>query len=137
MHTAQYQRIVRASALYDLIVTLPFVTPWSFQIIHQLLEQLAPTPAFSSTHVLFVNLFGSIVIVWSLLRLRHPEPLFGLYDSMGRGLFSFWFIYHLLTGNIHPVTWLFAAFEICWGVVQLYGYLRLYPHTDHMTHEHA
>jgi len=128
MNIIQYQKIVRASALYDLIVTLPFVTPWSFAVVHELLGRLAPTPAFVPTHLLFVNLFGSIVIVWSILRLRHPEPLFGLYDSLGRAFFSFWFLYYLLNAGINPVTWLFAVFEICWGIIQLYGYVRLTTH---------
>ncbi|WP_395400152.1 hypothetical protein [Pseudoduganella sp. UC29_106] len=34
MKTETYSRIVRASALYDLIVTLPFATPWTFAIAH-------------------------------------------------------------------------------------------------------
>ena len=32
--TAQYRRLVQGSAWYDLIVTVAFVTPWSFAALH-------------------------------------------------------------------------------------------------------
>lgn len=126
MKTAQYQKIVRASAIYDFIVTLPFVTPWTFQLVYQTLNSISPTPAFAPTHSLFVNLFGSIVIVWSMLRIRHPEPIYGFYDSLGRALFSTWFIYYLVVYGIHPITKIFAALEVFWFIVQAYGFWQLH-----------
>ncbi len=121
----QYRKIVRASAVYDFVVTAPFVTPWSFAIVHDTLSQIAPTPAFEPTHLLFVNLFGSIVIVWSILRIRNPQPIYGFYDSIGRALFSTWFLYYLILYHINPITWIFAVFEILWFIVQFYGFMKI------------
>lgn len=125
MNTLQYRKIVKASAIYDVIFTLPFVTPWTFQLVHQALNAIAPVPPFAPTHMLFVNLFGSIVIVWSILRIKHPEPIYGFYDSIGRALFSTWFIYYLVVYGIHPVTKIFAVLEVFWFVIQAYGFWRL------------
>ena len=33
----QYRTLVRASGWYDLLVTLAFVTPWSFMALHGLM----------------------------------------------------------------------------------------------------
>jgi hypothetical protein len=121
----RYGRIVRASAIYDLLVTAPFATPWTFDLVHKLLGQLAPVAPFGPVHVLFANLLGSIVVVWSLLRIRDPQPIYGLYDSLGRALFFTWQVYFLVLHHITPIVWLFAVFEFGWFGVQLYGYWLL------------
>ena len=121
----QYRKIVRASAIYDLVVTAPFVTPWSFALVHYFLNLIAPEPVFEPTHRLFVNLFGSIVIVWSILRIRNPLPIYGFYDSMGRLLFFTWFIYYLVGYGINPITWIFAIFEFLWFAIQIYGFMKI------------
>ena len=127
MNIMQYQKVVKASALYDLIFTLPFVTPWTFQLLYKILNAISPIPHFDPTHILFVNLFGSIVIVWSILRIRHPLPLYGFYDSIGRLLFSTWFFYNIIFYQTHPILVLFAILEILWFVIQAYGYWRTTP----------
>ena len=124
MNIMQYQKIVRTSALYDFIVTLPFVTPWTFQVLHKALNAISPLPHFEPTHILFVNLFGSIVIVWSILRIRYPLPLYGFYDSMGRFLFSTWFFYNIYFYKTHPIIMIFAILEVLWFFIQAYGYWR-------------
>ncbi len=121
----QYRKIVRASAIYDLVVTAPFVTPWSFAIVQYFLNIISPVPTFEPMHMLFVNLFGSIVIVWAILRIRDPQPIYGFYDSIGRALFSMWFIYYLVLYSINPVTWIFAIFEIFWFAIQAYGFFKI------------
>ncbi|AXI03490.1 hypothetical protein [Aquirhabdus parva] len=125
MINTQYRKIVRASAIYDLLVTAPFATPWTFAVVYQLLNMIAPVPPFEPTHILFVNLFGSIVLVWSILRIRDPQPIYGFYDSIGRALFSIWFFYYLIRYDINPVTWIFAVLELSWFVIQAYGFIRL------------
>ena len=35
-------------------------------------------------HLFFVSLMGTIVTVWSLLRLWRPEPVLGAMDTLGR-----------------------------------------------------
>jgi hypothetical protein len=73
-------------------------------------------------HVMFANLLGSIVIVWSILRIRNPEPIYGLYDGVARGLFLAWMLYYLLAMNGSPLVWFFTFFEIVFGITQCYGY---------------
>jgi hypothetical protein len=123
LHIATYRHIVRASAIYDLLVTAPFATPWSFAFIHARLGELnqmlggAPLPAFTPFHVLFACLLGSVVLVWSVLRIRDPQPLYGRYDGVARLLFTTWMIWSLhATGA--PLLWLFIVPELAWGIVQ-------------------
>jgi hypothetical protein len=121
-HTA-YLRIVRASAWYDLIVTAPFFTPWTFAFAHAQLSALngqlggAPLPAFDPFHTLFVCLMGSIVLIWTLLRLRAPSVTLGRYDGAGRLLFSLWMAWALAATGA-PLLWLFVVPEFAWGALQ-------------------
>jgi len=125
MRERDYRRLVRSSAVYDLVATAGFATPWTFDILHRLLSQISPLPPFQAAHVLIANLLGSIVIVWATLRLARPEPVFGLFDSFSRGLFFIWQLYYLLVMNGAPFVWFFAAFELAFLVSQAYGYWRL------------
>lgn len=118
-----YLRIVRASAWYDLVVTAPFFTPWSFAFARDQLSTLngqlggAALPLFDPFHALFVCLLGAIVLVWSVLRLRAPSVTLGRYDGAARLLFSLWMLWALsVTGA--PLLWLFVAPELVWGVAQ-------------------
>ena len=125
MNSETYRKIVRLSGMYDFIFTIPFVTPWSFQLLNHFLNQLSPTPTFAPIHVVFVNLFGSIVIIWSILRIRYPMAIYGAYDAAGRLLFSIWFMTYLLIHAFHPVMFIFAVFEIMWFIIQAYGFWKL------------
>lgn len=121
----RYQQLVRASALYDLIVTAPFATPWTFAHLYAALGAVGASlgtggdlPAFTPMHALFANLMGSIVLVWSVLRIRDPRVEFGVADGFGRILFASWQAYAL----VHGATWLlapFLVFEVAFGVAQL------------------
>jgi len=118
-----FRRVVFFSALYDLLLTAPFATPWSFGLVRAQLSAFnaalggAALPDFAGFHLLMANLLGSIVVVWSVLRLRHPEPRLGRYDGAARFLFSTWMAWTLqATGQ--PVLWLFLVPEFAWGVAQ-------------------
>lgn len=118
-----FRRIVRASALYDLLLTLPFATPWTFVAVHAQLSSVnlalggAALPAFEPFHILMACLMGSVVMVWSVLRLRDPQALYGRYDAVARLLFSTWMGWTWLqTGT--PLLWLFMVPEFAWFVVQ-------------------
>jgi len=120
---SQFRHVVRASAVYDLVVTAPFATPWSFAIAfgHLGAVNLAlggqPLPAFAPMHMLFALLMGSVVMVWSVLRLRGPTLQFGRYDAATRVLFSLWMAWAWMqTGE--PVLLLFIVPEASWAVVQ-------------------
>ncbi len=126
MNTSTIRTLVRASATYDLLVTAPFATPWSFAIAHGQLSAAnaalggAPLPAFGTMHILFACLLGSVVLVWSWLRLRDPQPQFATYDGSARFLFSTWMAWALAGGGL-PLVWLFLVPEFAWGAVQWYA----------------
>jgi len=123
MKTTTFRKIVLGSALYDLIVTAPFATPWSFAFAHSQLGAVnralggAELPAFTPFHVLFACLLGSVVLVWSVLRLSDPQRRYGRFDGVARLLFGTWMIWTLnATGA--PLLWLFIVPELAWGVAQ-------------------
>ncbi|ANJ74837.1 hypothetical protein K6V72_10845 [Ralstonia insidiosa] len=119
-----FLRIVRASAWYDLIVSAPFATPWTFALLHQALNALAGAlgigslPAFEPAHLLMANLMGSVVCVWSVLRLRQASVTLGRYDAVARWLFSAWQAFALMSGaTLLVVPFLIA--EVGFGLLQL------------------
>ena len=120
---SQFRRIVRASAVYDLVVTAPFATPWTFAIAFGHLTAInqalggQPLPAFGPVHMMFALLMGSIVIVWSVLRLRGPTTQLGRYDAAARALFSVWMGWAWIQTR-EPVLLLFLMPEASWAVVQ-------------------
>ena len=123
--STQYRRLVRGSAWYDLIVTAAFITPWSFAAMHGVLVSLSQIfnvpgelPPFEPTHMLMVNMLGSIVCVWAVLRIRDPQQVYGRYDAVGRFLFSAWQLYALLHGASSLLV-IFLFFELAWGVAQV------------------
>ncbi len=118
-----FRRIVRASALYDLLVTFPFATPWTFAAAHALLSAAnvrlggQALPAFEPFHILMACLMGSVVLVWSVLRLRDPQARYGRYDAAARLLFATWMGWTWLqTGT--PLLWLFIVPECAWCIAQ-------------------
>lgn len=128
----KYRRLVLVSALYDLVVTLPFATPFTARatlaIVARAHSALGfrgdPPPAFATTHVFFVALFGTVVVLWSLFRLRHPRPEVGLFDGIGRGVFALWMTWALANGASRMLLG-FLVPETLFGVAQLVGYARL------------
>lgn len=107
VETPGARRILRAGALYDLVVTLPFATPFTAKLVLDAMRALhvglglsggAP-PEFTPTHLLFVAFFGTVVTSWSYLRLRtHARVVFAL-DTVGRAFFSTWMLVTLLGGG--------------------------------------
>lgn len=80
-------------------------------------------PLFEPFHLLIGSLLGSVVLVWSVLRMLDPQPRLGRFDAAARYLFSLWMAWALVvTGQ--PVLWLFLAPELAWGVVQSLPLLR-------------
>lgn len=119
------RRVVFASALYDLVVTAPFATPWtaewvlsSIRSVHHALGLSGePLPAFTSTHLFFVALFGTIVTLWSVVRLVHPTAFNGAIDTAGRALFSSWMLWALTQGATRVVVG-FLVLELAWMFAQ-------------------
>lgn len=118
-----YRRIYRASAWYDIVVTWPYATPITFGTLWATIGGLHDTmgldalPPLNVMMVLFANFFGTVVLFWSVLRLRLDNPVLGRYDAVGRMLFSLWMVNALLHGG-SPIIWVFLVFEVCWGIAQ-------------------
>ncbi|MGY5104111.1 hypothetical protein [Streptomyces sp. 900105245] len=119
-----YLRLVRTSGWYDLVVTAGFATPWTYALVHRLLSAagdaagLGTMPALTPMQTLYANLMGSVVVVWSLLRVLRPVPEHGLLDGMARVLFSLWQAYALAHGG-PAVLWPFLVVEMSFGAAQL------------------
>jgi hypothetical protein len=119
-----FRKIVLGSAIYDLLVTAPFATPWSFAFARDQLDGInqqlggAALPAFTPFHVLFACLLGSVVLVWALLRISDPQQRFGRFDAAARLLFTTWMIWALAATGA-PLLWFFIVPELAFGVAQL------------------
>lgn len=127
---AAYIRIVRASALYDLVATAPFATPWSFAFVAGVLGALhvnlqLPGAWFvpDMMQTLFACLMGSVVVIWSLARLHLGLPILGLYDAAARLLFAFWQLNAVWHGASYLIL-AFTAVELIFFVLQLLPYRR-------------
>jgi hypothetical protein len=120
---ATFRKIVLGSAIYDMLVTAPFATPWSFAFAHTQLDSInqalggAALPAFTPFHVLFACLLGSVVLVWAALRISDPQERYGRFDGVARLLFSTWMAW-ALAATAAPLLWLFVLPELAWGVAQ-------------------
>ena len=125
------RRIIFFSALYDLIVTAPFATPWTAApLLHQLadlhgrlgLNGEVLTVA-SPLVMLYINFFGTVVLMWACLRLWQPTVLNGAVDSAGRLFFVLWMARALLAG-VSPLLGVFLVLEFLWLIVQGGAVLR-------------
>jgi hypothetical protein len=124
MKHIRFLSIVRASAWYDLLVTWPFATPWTFVWLYGSLTALAQSlalpgtlHALDATHILLANLLGSVVVVWSLARILSPSTQLGRLDGAARFLFAAWQIHAYLSGASAIVLG-FTFFELVFGVLQ-------------------
>ena len=120
----RYLRIVRASGWYDLLVTWPFVLPWTFAWLYAqlgLLAALLGLPGtmhpLDATAMLLANLLGSVVVVWSIARIAAPTLLLGRLDGVARFLFAAWQIYAVAQGA-NAIVLGFTVLEVLFGVLQ-------------------
>lgn len=127
---SRYITIVRASAWYDLLVTWPFATPWTFVWLYGSLASLAQSlglpgtmHTLDPTHVLFANMLGSVVVVWSLARLLMPSVQMGRLDGVARLLFAAWQINAFLAGA-GAIVLGFTLFELAFAVLQFWPVAR-------------
>ncbi|MGH1445179.1 MAG: hypothetical protein ACRBBO_03945 [Cognatishimia sp.] len=80
----------------------------------------APLPELDVHAVLFGNFFGSVVVIWSLARLYIGDPRMGVFDGIGRVLFSIAMINALMSG-ISPIVWGFLVPEVLFALISLFG----------------
>ena len=122
----------RAGAIYDLIVTVGFATPFTASLLFDATRWIhdafdlpgAQLPAFDAAGLMFVSMFGTAVTMWALARVLRPEPRFIAIDTAGRAAFSLWMTWALLNGQSTTVV-VFLIGEVLWLVLQLSGLLRL------------
>ncbi len=125
MNLSTAVRVIRASAVYDLVVTSAFALPWTVGVVfagigwvHGTLGLSGALPSPDSAFtVLFANLMGSLVVVWSVVRLLRPSLALGVADTCARFLFALGMASALSSGG----TGLLAGFlvaEVAWGLVQ-------------------
>ena len=124
MKQSRFLVIVRASGWYDLLVTWPFATPWTFVWLYGSLTTVASSLGLpgtvhplDATHILFANLLGSVVVVWSLARVLSPSVQLGRLDGVARLLFAAWQVNAFLSGA-SAVVLAFTLFELIFGVLQ-------------------
>jgi hypothetical protein len=118
-------QIVRGSACYDLLMTAAFMTPWTaawvfagFATLSDALGLNRPVPTLDVTGMLFANLLGSVVVVWSLWRVRQPSRRVGLYDALARILFATWQLYAVAHGASFLILG-FTVFEVSFAIAQV------------------
>jgi len=104
-NSTRHSKVVQVGAWYDLIATIAFVTPWTFSAVYAGIGRLALAlslpgglPAFDPLQAMMVNMMGSAVIVWALLRIRDPQVGFAIYSVAIRVLFIVWQLYALWHG---------------------------------------
>ena len=121
----QLRKIFRFSAWYDIIVTAAFATPWTFVLAVSMIAKISESLGLPGTmlvpdtfHIFFANLLGSIVLVWSVARLRLNLLVMVRYDAVARILFSMWMVYALANGASFFIMFLLIP-EMALGVVQL------------------
>ncbi|MBO0980348.1 hypothetical protein [Microbacterium sp. SD291] len=122
----------RAGALYDLVVTIGFATPFTAALLldatrwlHDALDLPgARLPELGPTALMFVSMFGTAVTMWAVARLMRPEPRFIAIDTAGRAAFALWMTWALLNGQSTTVV-VFLIGEVLWLALQLTGLLRL------------
>lgn len=118
-------RVVWASALYDLVVTAPFATPWTAKwlvgamgAIHDGLGLPGARPALDGpVAILMANLLGTLVVLWAVARLRGPTLAHGRMDTIARVAFVAWMAWALAAGASAVVA-AFLVAEIAWGIAQ-------------------
>lgn len=123
MSPTNFQRLYRISAYYDLLVTWPYATPVTLALFWNALGGghaalgLAPLPELNAYATLFANFFGTVVLIWSVLRLRLNDSRLARYDAIGRWAFSAWMLNALLDGA-SPILWGFLVVELTFAVLQ-------------------
>lgn len=118
-------RVLRAGAIYDLVVTAPFATPFTASLVLAAMRAIhdrfalggARLPDFGAPHLLFVSFFGTIVTIWSVLRATSRARVVHTMDTVGRGLFSAWMAWALAGGASRAVV-PFLALEVAFFLAQ-------------------
>jgi hypothetical protein len=105
------------------LLTTPFATPWSFAFLRDQISSInqliggTALPVFEPFAVMIACMMGTVVLIWSAVRIIEPNVRLGRFDGIGRLLFATWMAWALLATGA-PVLWLFVVPELAWGFVQ-------------------
>jgi len=132
MKKLSYSTLLRMSAIYDIVIIIPFILPaWAiwhignFSYIHETLSLSGTVPEFDYFHLLFVSLLATLVLTWSTLRVCYPMVILGLYDGVARLIFAVWMVIYITNFNVSGVIWFYFVPEVIWGILQLFGYWKI------------
>lgn len=92
------RRIIFWGAAYDVLITAAFATPWTAAPVLRFLSELhtqlglagTALPTADPVTMLFINFSGTLVLLWSGLRLFRPILLYGAIDAAGRLAVALW-----------------------------------------------
>lgn len=118
----------RVGAIYDLVVTAAFATPWTAALVTRLLANAhdslglpgSDMPQFETSHMLYVTLFGIVVTMWSVVRILRPIPLLIAADTVGRAAFALAFLWALAEGHSTVIVG-FLVLEVAFLAAQWLG----------------
>jgi hypothetical protein len=118
--------VIRAIALFDLVVTAPLALPVSAPFFVRLLYGFdpalggdAPLPLVTPLGWLFANLAGALGVLWALVRLAEPRASLARADALARCFVALLLVDHLLRGEGPRALLLFVASEVAGALAQL------------------
>lgn len=118
------QTITRAGAWYDLFATIGFATPWTARLVLAGISTLplggAAISPFDEGQLLFVTLMGTVVAMWSILRIVRPTREKLIADTIARAVFATWMLRAAALGAPRAVL-IFAGLELAWMFVQAFA----------------
>ncbi len=124
-------RVIRLCAGLDLVITTLFALPFiSAQVltllfsINSWLTDAHSVPVFDPIHLLFVNIMGTLGVVWALARLAFPRDKFGWIDAWARLWVCVLLISYLVQPGVPVILSLFIATELI-GAWAQFWILRL------------
>lgn len=116
--------ITRAGAWYDLVATIGFATPWTARLVLAAISTLplggADISTFDEGQLLFITLMGTVITMWSVLRILRPTREKLVADTIARAFFATWMI-RAATLGAPRVVLIFAGLEVAWMIVQAFA----------------
>ncbi|MBL4682794.1 MAG: hypothetical protein JKY88_19045 [Pseudomonadales bacterium] len=117
--------VVKASGIYDVVLLLPFAIPglsvWTIEklgTINELLSLPGTIPELPPFALLFINMMAALAIMYSVLRIREPNRLYGGYDVVARCLMGSLILFYLLVFDVAGIMWGFFLVEVMWAILQ-------------------
>jgi hypothetical protein len=131
---ARFERMVRAVAGFDLVVTACLAVP---ALARGFIEVLfagdaaagfaSPPVEFGPLHWLFVHLAGVLGVLWAAARLRTPTLDLAVLDIFGRIAVAAAILYAGEADGMTPLLHVFVATELIGAGVEYWAIRQLWP----------